>query len=1475
MIKPTRIPLRIGLTALFLAVVTGFSWAFSVDPGPVRNVRTIPAYRHSIEVLWDAPANASEVRAYFINWQATDGTGLGSKMVPPDAPNMAQIQRLDPAKVYFLNIYPVDAGGNRGTPVTLTNIRAQGTYETELENSTLNGQQGFLFLPERDLPMMRTSITKLANDYQGGLQLSGNPGLERFQFTSVANNRQDHWHQTGRQDGEGTMTSRLKAKVYLGDGGTRSLLFDNDTGPFGARAWYVIITPNKVDRFHLIPRGGEGGDDFAFAFPIEQVRVKVVHTDAKASRYSNGTKVAEVPFNWRQKTYINARQRLRMDINQRGITFLADTDYTGTPQVIGTFGTDMSGWDHVYIYFAMGMYVPLENSRGGYNYLGTPILQDALALFHWGNVAVTAPAGNAPQTELSYYRDPDAVQRARTRINPANAFTINVDALSADVSERELIFTDATHWPECDRPGNGMLQALSNPGTRVLVNGTVLSGKSQAQLRAEAPAYRYGIPPGVLVAGANTVQIVQTGTAIPLSIFSPHIDVLVPPNSSMISSYTPPPVNDVTDMMPDDTLLRGWAIPSVDFHPPQMSSGVIQLPYVADAAHTLITSGGLIGMSSFTATIDGTPFWTQYINPEGIGTPYTSGALTLDTTLYPDGYHRVMFSARTLAGAVGVGNGARTDMTESDFDFNHSVLFYNGPAVTTPPTIENVRVDELNNNTTLATQAIASGGTQLVRSDRHFRMQFDAVTEGFVQEAALYYQNATGVWVRTDMEKAGSLEISDGRFDLGAGTLTPENGRNRLTLSWMYEVPAAHEEPFVFTDPDGPGIHYKLVVTNVGQFTVEYPFTYKLRDPDMAYFEQVSVPAQIQINQPMNASFVIRNIGTTPWEANGNHVLGQFNEEFPLLFGEDGLPLPNAVQPGQTITLQANIAQMMPSAMMTFHPEIRTLNPDFEVFASTEIRTAIVTGNNSQYVSQTVPTTMDPNLPYNVSVTMRNTGTTTWTPAGGYFLVGDNPAHNVLWSVPQVPLDANESIPPGASKTFDFTVYSPGFPNVYNFQWRMSQMTDNYGEMFGARSANVQVTVGNPQPILPSFITQPTDQHIQPGQTATFWASVVGTPPPGYQWQVRAASSPANPNPTFSPIVGATGNSITTSSATLADDGMQFVLVATNTAGSVNSFVATLHVSTGAPSLIGELALYSMSITNSVTANGLNFLPRNVNLSVNKSSGTAAVDVRLLIGKGNNFLPLTQSALLDPSQSTTPSIDMTTVTNIAHNDLLNFALYVVEADGTTLRTFVNPMYTVLINAPNPPNLGFLPETASNLARIGAQSLFADRAIGRVDFTLTRRAVSGSGNSALGAPAIAAQTVGAGAQLLDLGRMPLSNGPYGVSAVATDWVGNVSAPSQGAIFIVGDNLSNVLPYPNPWHTRKHAGMPMTFGNLTAQAQVKIFTVSGHWVKSIDAVGGLATWDLTNDAGQNVASGLYIYVVTNNAGDRARGQIAVVR
>jgi len=87
---------------------------------------------------------------------------------------------------------------------------------------------------------------------------------------------------------------------------------------------------------------------------------------------------------------------------------------------------------------------------------------------------------------------------------------------------------------------------------------------------------------------------------------------------------------------------------------------------------------------------------------------------------------------------------------------------------------------------------------------------------------------------------------------------------------------------------------------------------------------------------------------------------------------------------------------------------------------------------------------------------MKNTGTTVWTAANAYLLGSQSPQDNLNWGTGRVSLGASESIAPGQSKTFFFTIKAPSTPGYYKFQWRM--LRENV-EWFGSYTPVVTINV--------------------------------------------------------------------------------------------------------------------------------------------------------------------------------------------------------------------------------------------------------------------------------------------------------------------------------------------------------------------------------------------------------------------------------
>ena len=108
--------------------------------------------------------------------------------------------------------------------------------------------------------------------------------------------------------------------------------------------------------------------------------------------------------------------------------------------------------------------------------------------------------------------------------------------------------------------------------------------------------------------------------------------------------------------------------------------------------------------------------------------------------------------------------------------------------------------------------------------------------------------------------------------------------------------------------------------------------------------------------------------------------------------------------------------------------------------------------NNAQYISQNVPTSVTAGSRFGVWITMKNTGTTTWS--GSHRLGSQNPGDNTTWGTHRVYLP--NDVPPGSEVTFSLTASAPTTPGTYNFQWRM---LEEAVEWFGDLTPNVAITV--------------------------------------------------------------------------------------------------------------------------------------------------------------------------------------------------------------------------------------------------------------------------------------------------------------------------------------------------------------------------------------------------------------------------------
>ncbi len=94
----------------------------------------------------------------------------------------------------------------------------------------------------------------------------------------------------------------------------------------------------------------------------------------------------------------------------------------------------------------------------------------------------------------------------------------------------------------------------------------------------------------------------------------------------------------------------------------------------------------------------------------------------------------------------------------------------------------------------------------------------------------------------------------------------------------------------------------------------------------------------------------------------------------------------------------------------------------------------------------------------------------------------------------------------------------------------------------------------------------------------------------------------------------------------------------------------------------------------------------------------------------------------------------------------------------------------------------------------------------------------------------------------------------------------------------NDLTKAHCYPNPYKPNSGLGhTKITFSRLTTHTKLRVYSIAGELVRSTeeDTPTGELSWDVVNDRGEKLASGVYIYLITDNSGNKAKGKFAVIR
>ncbi|MFC1619480.1 hypothetical protein ACFL45_06000, partial [Candidatus Neomarinimicrobiota bacterium] len=98
----------------------------------------------------------------------------------------------------------------------------------------------------------------------------------------------------------------------------------------------------------------------------------------------------------------------------------------------------------------------------------------------------------------------------------------------------------------------------------------------------------------------------------------------------------------------------------------------------------------------------------------------------------------------------------------------------------------------------------------------------------------------------------------------------------------------------------------------------------------------------------------------------------------------------------------------------------------------------------------------------------------------------------------------------------------------------------------------------------------------------------------------------------------------------------------------------------------------------------------------------------------------------------------------------------------------------------------------------------------------------------------------------------------------------------------DPLRDVRVVPDPyivtnlWETSEF-GKKLQFTNLPSKCTIKIFTLVGEQVATIDHLPDrdYEFWDMRNHNDQFIAPGVYLYAITTPSGDKTLGRFLVIK
>jgi uncharacterized repeat protein (TIGR01451 family) len=427
------------------------------------------------------------------------------------------------------------------------------------------------------------------------------------------------------------------------------------------------------------------------------------------------------------------------------------------------------------------------------------------------------------------------------------------------------------------------------------------------------------------------------------------------------------------------------------------------------------------------------------------------------------------------------------------------------------------------------------------------------------------------------------------------------SGTSPLNYQWWFDgtnAVGANTNPLSLTNAQtSQAGGYSVIITNSAGSVTSMVATLTVGTPPSV----TNQPSSLTVVQGQNATFSVSASGDKPlsyqWRFNGAPIGGGSSSNYTVV----GAAVANAGGYDAVVSNAYGSATSTVAQLMVLVPPSITSQPTNQT---------VVAGSSASFqVSASGTSPLNYQWWFNGtnavgantnSLSLTNTQT---SQAGGYSVVITNSAGSVTSAVATLTVGTPPSITNQPSnltvvqgQNATFSVAASGDAPL-SYQWRFNGAPVGGGSsstytVVGAAVANAggydavvsnaygsatstvaQLTVLVP----PSITSQPTNQTVVAGSSASFQVSASGTSPLNYQWWFDGTNA-----------VGANTNSLSMTNAQTSQAGGYSVVI-TNSAGSVTSMVATLTVGTP-PSVTNQpsslIVIQGQNATFSVSASG-------------------------------------------------------------------------------------------------------------------------------------------------------------------------------------------------------------------------------------------------------------------------------------------------